>query len=60
MLRVMARPRPVPAMPAVESLLTRETIHLAAQLGMGALTFAFIDEHEARQWVRDYYQTFER
>jgi alkanesulfonate monooxygenase SsuD/methylene tetrahydromethanopterin reductase-like flavin-dependent oxidoreductase (luciferase family) len=38
----------------------RETIHLAAQLGIGALTFAFIDPAEARHWVADYYETFKR
>src|SRR5262249_20204129 len=37
----------------------RETIHLAAQLGIGALTFAFISPEEARQWVNDYYTTLE-
>jgi hypothetical protein len=33
---------------------------LAAQLGIGALTFAFIDPAEARHWVDDYYETFKR
>ena len=34
----------------------RETIKLAAKLGIGALTFAFVDPAEARQWVDDYYR----
>jgi hypothetical protein len=38
----------------------RDTIHLAAQLGIGALSFAFFDPEEARQWVTDYYETLER
>src|SRR5207244_11048247 len=38
----------------------RETIHRAAQLGIGALTFAFIEPAEARQWVDDYYTTVKR
>jgi alkanesulfonate monooxygenase SsuD/methylene tetrahydromethanopterin reductase-like flavin-dependent oxidoreductase (luciferase family) len=38
----------------------RATILEAARLGMGALTFAFIDEREARQWVKDYYDVFQR
>jgi alkanesulfonate monooxygenase SsuD/methylene tetrahydromethanopterin reductase-like flavin-dependent oxidoreductase (luciferase family) len=38
----------------------RDTIHLAAQLGIGALTFAFIDPSEARHWVSDYYETFRK
>ncbi|MBW2665854.1 MAG: LLM class flavin-dependent oxidoreductase [Deltaproteobacteria bacterium] len=37
----------------------RETIHLAAQRGMGALAFAFFDPEEARHWVDDYYTTLE-
>jgi alkanesulfonate monooxygenase SsuD/methylene tetrahydromethanopterin reductase-like flavin-dependent oxidoreductase (luciferase family) len=36
----------------------RETIKLAARLGIGALTFAFVDPAEARQWVEDYYRIF--
>ena len=35
-------------------------IHLAAQLGLGALTFAFVDVDEAKHWVADYYETFKR
>ena len=35
-------------------------IHLAAQLGLGALTFAFVDVEEAKHWVADYYETFKR
>jgi len=38
----------------------RETILLAAKLGLGALTFAFVSPEEAGQWVRDYYSTLER
>ncbi len=34
----------------------RETIKLAARLGIGALTFAFVDPSEAKQWVDDYYR----
>ena len=37
-----------------------ETIHLAAQHGIGALGFAFFDPEEARFWVNDYYETLER
>jgi Luciferase-like monooxygenase len=38
----------------------RDTIHLAAQKGIGALTFAFLDPEEARHWVADYYETLAR
>jgi alkanesulfonate monooxygenase SsuD/methylene tetrahydromethanopterin reductase-like flavin-dependent oxidoreductase (luciferase family) len=55
-------PKPVqkPHPPMWLACSTRETIHLAAQLGLGALTFAFVDPAEARHWVTDYYRTFER
>ena len=33
----------------------RETIHLAARCGIGALTFAFVDPQEASKWVGEYY-----
>jgi alkanesulfonate monooxygenase SsuD/methylene tetrahydromethanopterin reductase-like flavin-dependent oxidoreductase (luciferase family) len=36
----------------------RETIKMAARSGIGALTFAFVDPREARQWVDDYYRIF--
>src|SRR5439155_11409731 len=39
---------------------SRPMIHLAAQLGLGALTFAFVDVSEAKHWVADYYETFKR
>jgi hypothetical protein len=38
----------------------RDTIHLAARLGIGALTFAFVDPEEARKWVGEYYDILER
>jgi alkanesulfonate monooxygenase SsuD/methylene tetrahydromethanopterin reductase-like flavin-dependent oxidoreductase (luciferase family) len=55
-------PKPVqkPHPPLWIACSNRETIHLAAQLGMGALTFAFIDPSEAKHWVDDYYETFKR
>jgi alkanesulfonate monooxygenase SsuD/methylene tetrahydromethanopterin reductase-like flavin-dependent oxidoreductase (luciferase family) len=55
-------PKPVqrPHPPMWLACSTRETIHLAAKLGLGALTFAFVDPDEARQWVTDYYETIER
>ena len=37
----------------------RDTILLAAQKGIGALAFAFVDPEEARQWVADYHATME-
>lgn len=33
----------------------RETIHRAARLGLGALTFAFVEPEQAATWVQEYY-----
>ncbi|MGH0032784.1 MAG: LLM class flavin-dependent oxidoreductase [Myxococcota bacterium] len=50
-------PKPVqkPHPPIWVACSNRDTIHLAARLGIGALTFAFVDTDEARKWVTDYY-----
>jgi len=55
-------PKPVqrPHPPLWVACSNRDTIHLAARLGIGALTFAFVDPAEARHWVDDYYATLER
>ena len=51
-------PKPVqkPHPPLWVACSNRETIKLAARLGIGALTFAFVDPDEATQWVDDYYR----
>ena len=51
-------PKPVqkPHPPVWVACSNRETIKLAARLGIGALTFAFVDPNEAKQWVDDYYR----
>ena len=50
-------PKPVqkPHPPLWVACSSRETIKLAARLGMGALTFAFVDPLEAKHWVDEYY-----
>jgi alkanesulfonate monooxygenase SsuD/methylene tetrahydromethanopterin reductase-like flavin-dependent oxidoreductase (luciferase family) len=55
-------PKPVqkPHPPMWLACSSRPMIHLAAQLGLGALTFAFVDVDEAKHWVADYYDTFRR
>jgi alkanesulfonate monooxygenase SsuD/methylene tetrahydromethanopterin reductase-like flavin-dependent oxidoreductase (luciferase family) len=55
-------PKPVqkPHPPLWVACSNRETIHIAAQLGIGALTFAFVDPSEAKKWVDDYYDTLKR
>jgi alkanesulfonate monooxygenase SsuD/methylene tetrahydromethanopterin reductase-like flavin-dependent oxidoreductase (luciferase family) len=49
-------PKPVqkPHPPLWVACSRRETILLAAELGIGALTFAFVDPEEAMQWIGDY------
>ena len=34
----------------------RETIHVAARNGVGALAFAFVDPAEAAKWAGEYYE----
>ena len=52
-------PKPVqkPHPPLWVACSRRDTILLAAEKGIGALTFAFIDPEEARTWVHEYEQT---
>jgi alkanesulfonate monooxygenase SsuD/methylene tetrahydromethanopterin reductase-like flavin-dependent oxidoreductase (luciferase family) len=52
-------PKPVqkPHPPVWVACSRRETIHLAAQKGIGALGFAFINPEEAVHWITDYYDT---
>ncbi len=50
-------PKPVqkPHPPVWVACSNRETIKMAARLGIGALTFAFVDPLEAKHWVDEYY-----
>ena len=54
---VVPKPLQQPHPPVWVACSRRETIHLAAQHGIGALGFAFFDPEEARHWVDDYYTT---
>jgi alkanesulfonate monooxygenase SsuD/methylene tetrahydromethanopterin reductase-like flavin-dependent oxidoreductase (luciferase family) len=56
---VIPKPMQKPHPPLWVACSRRETIHLAAQHGIGALAFAFVDPEEARHWVDDYYSTLE-
>jgi alkanesulfonate monooxygenase SsuD/methylene tetrahydromethanopterin reductase-like flavin-dependent oxidoreductase (luciferase family) len=51
-------PKPVqkPHPPLWVACSRRETIHFAAQKGIGALSFSFAEPEEAAQWVEDYYR----
>jgi alkanesulfonate monooxygenase SsuD/methylene tetrahydromethanopterin reductase-like flavin-dependent oxidoreductase (luciferase family) len=55
---VVPKPVQTPHPPLWVACSNRDTIRLAARLGMGALTFAFIDPAEARYWVDEYYTIF--
>ena len=50
-------PKPVqkPHPPLWVACSNRDTIHMAARNGIGALTFAFVDPTEAKKWVSEYY-----
>ena len=52
-------PKPVqkPHPPLWVACSRRDTILLAAEMGIGALSFAFIDPEEAKHWVDDYERT---
>ena len=54
-------PKPVqkPHPPLWVACSNRETIKLAARLGIGALTFSFVDPADAASWVDDYYRILE-
>jgi alkanesulfonate monooxygenase SsuD/methylene tetrahydromethanopterin reductase-like flavin-dependent oxidoreductase (luciferase family) len=55
-------PKPVqkPHPPLWAACSNRDSLRLAARLGLGALTFAFVDASEARFWVEEYHETFRK
>jgi alkanesulfonate monooxygenase SsuD/methylene tetrahydromethanopterin reductase-like flavin-dependent oxidoreductase (luciferase family) len=55
---IVPKPLQDPHPPLWVACSNRETIKLAARLGIGALTFAFVDPTEAKAWVDDYYRIF--
>jgi alkanesulfonate monooxygenase SsuD/methylene tetrahydromethanopterin reductase-like flavin-dependent oxidoreductase (luciferase family) len=54
---VVPKPFQKPHPPLWVACSRRETIHLAATKGIGALSFSFIEPDRAREWVDDYYAT---
>ncbi|MDQ1396687.1 MAG: hypothetical protein QOG64_1946, partial [Acidimicrobiaceae bacterium] len=56
---VVPKPLQKPHPPLWVACSRRETIHLAASKGIGALSFSFIEPSEAKVWVDDYYATIE-
>lgn len=55
---VVPRPLQRPHPPLWVACSNRETLRLAAGLGIGALTFAFVSPDEARYWVDEYREIF--
>ncbi len=56
---VIPKPMQKPHPPLWVACSRRETIHLAATKGIGALSFSFIEPAEANAWVDDYYATIQ-
>ncbi len=54
---VVPKPMQRPHPPLWVACSRKETIHLAAEKGIGALSFSFINPDEAHAWVNDYYDT---
>jgi alkanesulfonate monooxygenase SsuD/methylene tetrahydromethanopterin reductase-like flavin-dependent oxidoreductase (luciferase family) len=54
---IVPRPLQRPHPPLWVACSRRETIHLAATKGIGALSFSFIEPAEAKAWVDNYYAT---
>jgi alkanesulfonate monooxygenase SsuD/methylene tetrahydromethanopterin reductase-like flavin-dependent oxidoreductase (luciferase family) len=52
---VLPRPLQKPHPPLWVACSRRETIHLAARSGIGALSFSFVEPEDAARWVREYY-----
>src|SRR5579863_4614740 len=54
---VVPKPLQKPHPPLWVACSRRDTIHLAATKGIGALSFSFVEAAEAKSWVEDYYAT---
>ncbi len=53
---VLPKPLQQPHPPLWLACSNRETIHVAARNGVGALAFAFVDPAEAAKWAGEYYE----
>ncbi len=56
---VVPKPIQKPHPPIWAACSNRDSLNLAARLGIGALTFAFVSAEEAKFWVQEYYETFQ-
>ena len=57
---VLPKPLQSPHPPPWVACSSRESLRYAARSGLGALTFAFVDADEAKFWVEEYYDLFEK
>ncbi|MBO4205922.1 LLM class flavin-dependent oxidoreductase [Micromonospora echinofusca] len=57
---IVPKPAQRPHPPLWVACTNRDTLKMAARLGVGALTFSFMDAGEARFWVNEYYETFKK
>ena len=57
---VVPKPIQKPHPPIWAACSNRDSLELAAQLGLGGLTFAFVNAEEAKFWVDEYYETFKK
>jgi hypothetical protein len=53
---VIPKPLQRPHPPVWVACSRRETIHLAARSGIGALSFSFVEPEDAAKWVNEYYE----
>jgi alkanesulfonate monooxygenase SsuD/methylene tetrahydromethanopterin reductase-like flavin-dependent oxidoreductase (luciferase family) len=53
---IVPKPLQKPHPPLWVACSNKETIRLAAKLGIGALTFAFVSPEDAKAWADDYYR----
>ncbi len=57
---VIPKPLQTPHPPPWVACSSRDSLRFAARYGLGALTFAFVDSAEAKFWVEEYYEIFEK
>ncbi len=53
---VVPKPVQAPHPPLWVACSRRETIRMAAERGIGALSFSFVEPEEAKEWVDEYYE----
>lgn len=57
---IVPKPLQKPHPPMWVACTNRDTLKFAARLGLGALTFSFMNHHEAKFWVEEYYEIFRK